>query len=144
MRRFVVGLFAAIGLVVVLAVIGAGVLVWRLTAAKPILPDNIVLNADLSRGLAEGANPDPLSELALGTGKQTLRGFLDALTRAADDPRVKGLYARLGGETLGLATCQEVRDAIAAFRAKGKFAIGFADSFGEFGPGTRPSATLAA
>ncbi|MGH7114600.1 MAG: signal peptide peptidase SppA, partial [Stellaceae bacterium] len=33
---------------------------------------------------------------------------------------------------------QQVRDAIAAFRAKGKFAIAFADSFGEFGGGTRP------
>jgi protease-4 len=33
---------------------------------------------------------------------------------------------------------QEVRDAIAAFRGKGKFALAFADSFGEFGPGTRP------
>ena len=32
---------------------------------------------------------------------------------------------------------QELRDAIAAFRAKGKFALAFADSFGEFGPGTR-------
>ena len=31
-----------------------------------------------------------------------------------------------------------MRDAIAAFRAKGKFAIAFADSFGEFGAGTRP------
>ena len=31
-----------------------------------------------------------------------------------------------------------MRDAIAAFRAKGKFAIAFADRFGEFGAGTRP------
>ncbi len=136
MRRFVVGLFAAIGLVVVLAVAGVGAALWWLAAANPALPDNIVLNVDLSRGLAAGS-PDPLSEVVFG-GKQTLRGFLDALVRAGEDPRVKGLYARLGGDTLGLATCQEVRDAIRDFRAKGKFAIGFADSFGEFGPGTRP------
>jgi len=31
-----------------------------------------------------------------------------------------------------------LRDALAAFRAKGKFAIAFSGSFGEFGPGTRP------
>ena len=31
-----------------------------------------------------------------------------------------------------------MRDAIADFRAKGKFAIAFADTFGEGGPGTRP------
>src|SRR5712692_7101316 len=137
MRRFVVGLFAAIGIVVVLAVAALGVAVWQLAAIKPSLPDNIVLSADLSRGLTAGASQDALAELVFG-GKQTLRGFLDALERGGEDPRVRGLYARLGGDTLGLATCQEVRDAVRNFRAKGKFAIGFADSFGEFGPGTRP------
>jgi protease IV len=137
MRRFFVGLFAAIGIVMVLAVVGVGVGVWRMTASRPGLPDTIVLNADLSRGLAAGASQDALSELLFG-GKQTLRGFLDALERGGADPRVKGLYARLGGDALGLATSQEVRDAVRDFRAKGKFAIAFADSFGEFGPGTRP------
>ncbi len=137
MRRFVLRFFAAIGIVTVLAFIGVGVLVWRLTASGPALPDTIVLNAELSRGLAKGASQGPLSELVFG-GKDTLRDFLDALERAGNDARVKGLYARLGGDTLGLATCQELRDAIRDFRAKGKFAIAFTDSFGEFGPGTRP------
>src|SRR5437764_9399911 len=137
MRRFVLGLFAAIGIVAVLIVIGAGVAVWRITASKPSLPETIVLSVDFSRGLAEGAGHDTLSTLVFGA-QQTLRDSLDALERAGDDPRVKGIYARIGGDALALATAQEVRDAIAAFRAKGKFAIAFADSFGEFGPGTRP------
>jgi len=137
MRRFLVGLLAAIGLVTVVAFIGGGVAVWRIAASQPTLPGTIVLSADLSGSLAAGASPDALSELVFGS-KQTLRGFLDALERAGGDARVKGLYAHLGGDKLGLATVQEVRDAIRDFRAKGKFAIAFADSFGEFGPGTRP------
>ncbi len=138
MRRFVVGLFAVIGIVVVLTLVGLGVAVWRLAAATPSLPDTIVLRVDLSRGLAAGASRDALSNLVFGSGKETLRDFLDALERAGDDPRVKGLYVRMGSDSLGLAVSQEVRDAVQAFRAKGKFAIAFADSFGEFGPGTRP------
>ena len=137
MRRFVLGLFTAIGFVTVLAAALVGILAWRLAAGGPTLPDTIVLTADLGRGLAKGAGPEPLSQLVFG-GEQTLRDFLDALERAGDDPRVKGLYARLGEDKLGLATCQEVRDAIRDFRAKGKFAIVFTDGFGEFGPGTRP------
>jgi protease-4 len=78
-----------------------------------------------------------LSNLVFGR-RQTLRDFLDTLERAGDDSRVKGLYARIGSDALALATTQEARDAIAAFRAKGKFAVAFAESFGEFGPGTRP------
>ena len=137
MRHFVLGLFALIGIVTVLLFIGGGVAVWRITASQPSLPQSIVLSAELGRGLAAGAGQDRLSDLVFG-GKETLRDVLDALERAGNDARVKGLYARLGGDALGLATCQELRDAIAAFRAKGKFAIAFSDSFGEFGPATRP------
>jgi protease-4 len=137
MRRFVLGLFAMIGLVAVLAIAGIGFLVWRLAAYQPTLPATIVLTTDLGRGLIEGPGQHALADLAFG-GKPTLRGFLDALERGGDDPRVKGIYAHLGADTLGLARAQEVRDAIAAFRAKGKFAIAFSESFGEFGAGTRP------
>ena len=96
-----------------------------------------MLSADLDQDLAEGQGPDMVSRALFGD-KMTLRDFLDALERAGDDPRVKGLYARVGDDSLGLARVQQVRDAIAAFRAKGKFAIAFADTFGEFGPATRP------
>jgi protease IV len=137
MRRFVLGFFTLIGIMSMLAFIGVGVVVWRIAASRPSLPDTIVLSAELSSGLAEGAGQDPVSELVFG-GKPTLRDFLDTLERAGSDPRVKGLYARLGGDTIGLATCQEVRDAVRDFRAKGKFAIAFTESFGESGPGTRP------
>ena len=137
MRRFVLGLFAAIGITASLAVLGVGVLIWYLAASRPSLPQTIVLTADLNRGLAAGASQDPWAELLFGD-KPTLRGFLDALERAGDDPRVKALYVHLGNDSLALATAQEVRDAIRAFRAKGKFALAFSESFGEFGPGTRP------
>src|SRR5437762_5996823 len=136
MRRFVLGLFALIGIVVALAIVGAGVAVWRIAASKPTLPASMILTAELSGGLTEGGQ-NALSELVVGR-RSTLRGFLDALERAAEDPRVKGLYAHVDGDSLGLAKIQEVRDTIAAFRGKGKFAIAFSESFGEFGGGTRP------
>ena len=101
------------------------------------LPGNILLTVDLTRDLPEGASEEPLVRLLAGA-KPTLRDFLDAIEAAGNDPRVKVLLARVGDDELGLARVQEVRDAIAAFRSKGKLALAFADSFGEFGPGTRP------
>src|SRR6202043_662149 len=112
------------------------VAVWRVAASRPALPRTIILTADFGSGLIEGSQ-NALSEL-VGGRKSTVRGFLDALERGAEDPRVKGLYAHIDADTLGLGKTQEVRDAIAAFRAKGKFAIAFSESFGEFGAGTRP------
>ncbi|HEV8680361.1 MAG TPA: signal peptide peptidase SppA [Stellaceae bacterium] len=137
MRRFFGRLLAAIGIVTIFAFVGVGVTVWWLAASEPTLPGAIVLRADLGRSLAKGAGQDALSDFVFGS-KMTLRDFFDALERAGDDPRVKGLYAHIDGDKFGLATVQELRDAIGDFRAKGKFAIAFADSFGEFGPGTRP------
>jgi len=137
MRRVLVGFFAVIGILAVLLLIAVGVAAFRLQPSKPKLADNIILSADLTQTLADDRGEEGWRQIVIGN-KPNLRDFLDALEVAGSDPRVKGILARLGGDGMGLARVQQVRDAIAAFRAKGKFAIGFADSFGEFGAGTRP------
>src|SRR5262249_2385041 len=107
---------------------------------KPVvtpLADNIILTIDLTQGLAEGPRQDRLLRLLVGS-ELTLRDVLDGVEAASGDPRVKVVLAQVGDDELGLGKIQELRDAIEAFRAKGKFALAFADSFGEFGPGTRP------
>jgi protease-4 len=136
MRRFFVGLAITLG-VIALVVGGLTLAVAHFKGKTAQLPETIVLTADLTGGLVDGAEPDPISRLLFGQ-KTTLRDFVDALERAGDDPRVKALYIQLGDDSLALAKTQQVRDAIAAFRAKGKFAIAFADTFGEGAAGTRP------
>ncbi|HWB50616.1 MAG TPA: signal peptide peptidase SppA [Stellaceae bacterium] len=139
MRRFFVGLFAVIGIVSVvglLGVVGLTAALVKFSAAQPV-PDSVVLTADLTGGLTDEPDPDRASRLLFGHGA-TLRDFVDAVDRAADDQRVKSLFVELGDDKMGLAAVQQVRDAIAAFRAKGKYAVAFADTFGEGGPGTRP------
>jgi protease IV len=137
MRRLLVGFFAVVGFVTVLLVVGILLAIGGLRPTVTPLPGNIILTADLTRGLPEGSSEEPLLRLLVGN-KPTLRDFLDAIETAGDDPRVKVLLARVGDDELGLADVQEARDAIATFRSKGKLALAFADSFGEFGPGTRP------
>jgi protease IV len=137
MRRLIVGFFAAIGFFTVLLVAAVMVIVAGLRPTVTPLPGNIVLTADLTKDLPEGPSEDPLTRLIAGK-KPTLRDVLDAIEAAGNDPRVKTLLARVGDDELGLAKVQEIRDAVAAFRSKGKLAIAFADTFGEFGPGTRP------
>ncbi|HSA82648.1 MAG TPA: signal peptide peptidase SppA [Geminicoccaceae bacterium] len=136
MKRFVVGLLATIGLLALLLAGGTAAAVWLLLPAKPDLPSQIVLALDLRQGLDEVAATDPLSALGLAAAP-TLTEVILALDRAGQDPRVKGLVAQLSGEGPGLAQTQELRAALAGFRAQGKFAYAYADSFGEFGPGTR-------
>src|SRR6201987_4360155 len=137
MRRVIVGFFAAVGFLTVLLVLGAMLLIGGLKPTVTPLANNIILTVDLTQAPAEGPRENRLLQLLVGP-KPTLRDVLDAIETASNDPRVKVLLARVGGDELGLGRTQELRDAIAAFRAEGKFALAFADSFGEFGPGTRP------
>ncbi len=62
----------------------------------------------------------------------TLRETVEALERAGADKRVVGLLVHVRFGAGGLAQIQEIRDAILQFRNTGKFAVAFADSFGEF------------
>jgi hypothetical protein len=66
---------------------------------------------------------------------QTLRDVVDAIDRGASDDRVVGMIAKIGAAPMGMAQTQEIRDAVQRFRAHKKFAVAYAETFGEFGPG---------
>jgi protease-4 len=134
-RRFFVGILALIGFFVVLAVgIGAGAWIWL--KPKPVaVAGTTLLTLDLTHNLAEAAPDDPLSRF-FAEEKPTLRDVVEAVDRAARDDRVKAIYARVGGEEMGLAKIQELRATLLAFRKAGKPAVAFADSFGELGSGS--------
>src|SRR5262249_2164592 len=85
------------------------------------------------QGLVEYVPDDPLGRV-FQPRVLTTRDVVEALERAAADKRVVGLVARVGTGNMGLAQVQEVRDAILSFRGKGKFAVAYAETFGEFGP----------
>ncbi len=132
MLRFIVRLFAFIGFTVVAAVIATAVLLLR--EREPTLPGTVVLDLDLEGPLAES----PSDRLGGLLGREaTLRDVLDALERGRRDPQVKGLYARFGGDGIGFAQAQELRAAVERFRASGRFAIAFAEAYGEGRSGNR-------
>lgn len=100
--------------------------------STPSVGDAVIVELDLEAPVVEGAAVG----LQFGNAPLTTREIALGLRAAAKDPRVKGLYARVGGQGHGLATAMEIRDAVIAFRAAGKKAIAFSESFGELSPGT--------
>ncbi|AWK85641.1 signal peptide peptidase SppA [Azospirillum thermophilum] len=131
MLRFFVRLFAFIGFLIVALVVAGVVVAVRY---KPTLPDTMVLELDLTEPLSEGAT-DALGGF-LGH-EASLRDVLDALERGRRDPRVKGLLVRFGSDRLGFAQAQELRAAVSRFRDSGRFAVAYAEGFGEGGAGNR-------
>lgn len=126
-----------LGLLVLLLLLATGAtLLLRLGLGRESLsvPPKTVLRIDLERAIPEAA-PET-SFWAFRSGRPlTLKDLVEALERAGEDRRVVGLVGRVGATPLGLARSQEIRDAVDAFRKKGKFAIAYSDTFGEFAPG---------
>ncbi|WP_426748678.1 signal peptide peptidase SppA [Myxococcus faecalis] len=135
MKRFLIGALAFIGAMSVLFVVGLVALVVLASSSRPSVPSNLVLELDLSQPLAENVSADSLAG-AFGEDPLTVRDVVDALEKAGEDSRVKSLVVRVGTSPGSPATTQEVRDAVKAFRAKGKKAIAYTDSFGEEGNAT--------
>jgi protease-4 len=134
MKRFIVGALATIGALSILGFFGFIFLIVVASSSKPGVPSNLVLELDLTKPLAEQVPEDSLAG-AFGNPETTMRDVLDALEKGAKDDRVKSLLVHV--EQVGsLAAAQELRDAVKAFRASGKKAIAFTDSFGEGGNAT--------
>ncbi|MDI1283602.1 MAG: S49 family peptidase, partial [Reyranella sp.] len=132
MRRYFVGLLATVGALTLLLVAGGiAVLASGPFSAKP-LPRSMVLSLDLRDLPPEAASSDLLHG-GLFKSSRDLVDVVQLLWQAADDPRVIGLFVEIGDDRAGLARVQELRQAIANFRGKGKFTVGFAESLGGSG-----------
>ncbi|AKQ70122.1 Signal peptide peptidase SppA, 67K type [Myxococcus hansupus] len=134
MKRFFIGALAFVGALSVLFVVGLVGLMVLASASKPSVPSNLVLELDLENPLPENSAGDSLAG-AFGEEPATVRDVVDALEKAGSDARVKALVVRIG-QTGTPAATQEIRDAVKAFRAKGKKTVAYSDTFGELGNST--------
>jgi protease IV len=134
MRKVLVGILAIVGGLTIVAVVLGVVLLAGSRLGKGVVASGTVLEADFEQPLAEDAPSDPIARLVSGESP-VVRDVVEALERAGGDQRVKGLVARVGAAPVGLAQVQELRDAVMAFRAKGKWAVAWAETYGEFAPG---------
>jgi protease IV len=116
--------------VLFLAVLGGSWWILKRGGVKPV-PERTVLEVDFNRELIDYVPDNPVASF-LSEKKMSMLGMIEALEAAATDDRVVGMVARVSSPAVGIAHIQELRDAIKAFRAAGKPAVAYADTFGEF------------
>jgi protease-4 len=116
--------------------VDAGKVVELFNEARQQRTAPLILELDLSDGMVESAPADPLAAV-MARRKTHLRDVLDGLRRGAADSRVRALVVKMAGG-VGLATVQELRQAVQAFRDAGKITVAWTESFGETGRGTVP------
>src|SRR5512132_795747 len=121
-------LLAAGAMFVVLVVVAAAMMmsggVHRDTVVEVTIKGDIVEDKD-----------DSIVSIVLRSDATLLRDITGAIERAAVDDRVNGLMVVLKPFSMGMGKVQEIRDAVLDFRAKGKWALVYADSMGEFAGG---------
>src|SRR6266481_4458833 len=110
------------------------ILIVAVIGSKGKVPDKTILEANFEQALPEDVPDTPTAKL-MNTERTTVRDVVDAIDRGAADDRVVGMVAKIGAAPLGMAKVQEIREAVQRFRAHKKFAVAYAETFGEFGPG---------
>src|SRR6202167_360425 len=131
MSKAIVRFLAIVG---ALFLIGLVIVTVTVIGKKGRVPSRTILEANFDQTLLEDKPATPTAQLMLND-KQTLRDVVDAIDRGATDDRVVALLAKIGAAPMGMAQTQELRDAVLRFRAHKKFAVAYAETFGEFGPG---------
>lgn len=140
---FLLWVFAGIGFLATLIFLLLGYTVahfaqnQQLATNKVVVDEQTVLTLDLQKAIPDADPSDPV-QILLNERTTTFSSVMAALKKGANDNRVKGLVVRGGSTTFSIGKIQELRDAVAFFRSKGKFAYVFGDSFGDLGGGTRP------
>ena len=100
-------------------------------------PSEAVLRIDLSEVITDAPSNDPLAGLDLATLQRTpqlsLFSALRAIEAAQDDERIRGIYLRMngGGGVAGTALLEELREALAAFKASGKFIVAYNEVYSQ-------------
>ncbi len=101
------------------------------TARHHGVPNGCVLELNLRSAPPETTGFDPVTIITGGGRQMSLRETVATIHRAAEDPRVAGLIARVQLPPSPIGAVQELRDAIAAFSAA-KPSVAWAETY----PGT--------
>ena len=118
--------FAAIVLFFV-SIVFISALITLSGQSKPV--DSPILKIDLSGVIAEREAFNPLyaTLFNLGLKTQGLNDILVAIRNAKTDDKVKGIYLNTGLVQTGIASVQEIRNALIDFKESGKFVIAYGE-----------------
>ncbi len=97
------------------------------------ISSNSILQINLDETIADRTSENPLEGFSFPTfrinRKLGLVDIIHNIRKAADDPDIKGIYMNLSYIPAGLATIDEIRNALVDFKKSGKFIITYGDLY---------------
>jgi signal peptide peptidase SppA, 67K type len=95
-----------------------------------VLEKNSVLRIDLKGVISEREKQDPFSFLLSNSiaKNQGLNEILDAIKKAKDNEKIKGIYLKAEAISSGYATMEPIREALQDFKDSGKFIVAYGET----------------
>jgi protease IV len=127
-KIFFASLLALVAFVVILFAFAAGFISSIASSPTVEIGANGVLVLDMSASFAEKQVSDPLANFS--ETRYNTPGVYDVLRMihyAKSDSSVKGIYMKANANDNGLATSEEIRNALIDFKKSGKFLYAFGD-----------------
>ena len=129
----VVGFFIT-GIILIFIVIGIiGGIIASATDDSVSIESKTILTLNLSKGVVERSSKNPFENMNYQTFKPDnkigLNDILKNLQKAKDDDNIKGIYINSSGIDAGIATIEEIRNALIDFKTSGKFIISYSDIY---------------
>ena len=102
---------------------------------------NTILHVELNQIIADRSNNNPFENIDFSSFKPTtqlgLNDILKNIKKAKTDPNIDGIYLDFTAIPAGIATIEEIRNALIDFKSSEKFILAYADVY------TQPSYYLA-
>jgi len=115
---------------IVMGIIGAAVSKQDQTVK---IEKNTILHVTLDQIITDRSNKNPMESFDFSTFKPTtqlgLNDILENIKKAKTDENIAGVYLDLDIIPAGIATIEEIRNALLDFKTSGKFIISYADSY---------------
>lgn len=121
--------FASLIIFIVLLMVIGGV-IGAVNTPDQSVPKLSVLELDMRGSVTDTRSNNPFADDGLA-----VVDIVAALARAENDGRVKGAFMRIGGGSISGAHVEEIRAALASFKAKKKFVIAYSQGFNSNGMG---------
>lgn len=105
-----------------------------MSSTKPdtTIPQNAILRLTLDTPINERSVNNTLNDLGLGTKQATgLYETVNAINTAKTDNHIKGILLDLSAVPAGMATVEEIRNALLDFKKSGKFIYAYSETYSQ-------------
>ncbi len=139
MKQFFKSLFSSfLGTILALLVlffILMGSIAVLIPKSDPVsIDDNSILSLNFSGPISDRTSGNPFEEsnfnfMSFENKGMGLNELLETIDKAKRDDKIKGIYVQPGNIQAGMATIEEIRDALADFKTSGKFILSYSDYY---------------